>query len=142
MSFQNQTSDGDLTKPKLKVLVSSLLSHGHMNVCFAIGKRLLEQGHEVCFTVDNDWKKRAEKLGFKTILLTKNILVLLAAIAFEFKMKKISRKQHKSWDKPIDTRVSVETQLFLKLIDLMKRLDPIMTNLIKKYNPDVIDFAI
>lgn len=137
MSSVNVSNGSDHPK-KLKVLVSSLLSHGHLNTCFAIGKRLLDDGHEVCFTVDNVWKDKVEKLGFKTWLLTDSVVAVLASKIFEHKFKKISHKQRKTWNKPVLERIPTEHQFFVKLISLFKRVDKITANVIQKYDPDVI----
>lgn len=51
------------------VIYNSILTHGHLNMCIAIGKELLERGHRVSFTVNQEWKGKLAAQGFEELLL-------------------------------------------------------------------------
>ena len=56
-------------KRLLKVLVTPLSSHGHINACHGLCEQLLDRGHRVIFLIDADFAGRLEKYGFEEVFV-------------------------------------------------------------------------
>ncbi|XP_053208067.1 uncharacterized UDP-glucosyltransferase YdhE-like [Panonychus citri] len=61
------------TKPKYRILVSSIDAFGHINFTLGFGEILAEAGHEVTFTQRVHHKKLADKRGFNFIPFDESI---------------------------------------------------------------------
>lgn len=49
----------------LRILVVPLNGHGHINACHGLCDELRDRGHEVIFVLDNEFKGKLAKYGFK-----------------------------------------------------------------------------
>jgi hypothetical protein len=50
------------------IIFHSALTHGHLNVCIAIGRELMKRDHRVAFIVNDAWSGRLAVHGFEVLL--------------------------------------------------------------------------
>lgn len=53
----------------LRILVTPLNGHGHINACHGLCEELLQRGHDIIFVIDKSFQGRLKRYGFKEHIL-------------------------------------------------------------------------
>lgn len=59
----------DQAKKSLRILVTPLNGHGHINACHGLCEELRDRGHEIIFVLDKSFAGKLARYGFKEYLL-------------------------------------------------------------------------
>lgn len=117
------------------VIFQSLLTHGHLNVCFALGQELRRRGHRVAFVADQQWAQRIRERDFEVLPLEPP--------ARSAEQSAQDERDHQlwvdSWGDPSFYEKQVGEAIVLDLmLDRMKQVDPLLEQLMHRERPDLI----
>lgn len=132
------------------VIFHSALTHGHLNVCIAIGKELQARGHRVSFVVTGEWVGKLAADGFEELVLTlpptvsndnENSGTEATAKASETLRddEKIRADWVKGWRNPcLYERHKGEARLLTAFLDLQIAYSELAVPLIRQEKPDFL----
>lgn len=136
-SVQSTPATGAGTGTGKRILVISILTHGHLNMCIGIGRELLARGNRVCFAVSPAWQGKLAVHGFDEIVYEvpeeqgggggqgSKLAEFACAIT----------EQNSGG---IEFRVRYFASFFRDFVEIAIKMDPIYASVVDRYRPDVI----
>jgi hypothetical protein len=118
----------------MKILVISIQSHGHLNMCIGLCQELKNRGHRICFAVTPLWKGKLIEFGFDEILYEPQD----EKGNQQEKLEQFACSMTEKQSGGDEFRIRHFAEYLYEFVGFAEKLDVLYEELVNDYKPDII----